>query len=91
MGAYFKFQQGSWAPILKEGHFIKGGVLITFSLKRTREWSSFSRGEGGVTDICGLYSNYFMGNALYDFYSRINKYQKTRSCAVLTRSFSDTY
>jgi len=31
-----------------------------------------------------------MENALYDFYSRVELYQKTHSFAALTRSFSDT-
>ena len=31
-----------------------------------------------------------MENALYDFYSLVELYQKTQSFAALTRSFSDT-
>ena len=31
-----------------------------------------------------------MENALYDFYSLVDTYQKTHSFATLTRSFSDT-
>ena len=31
-----------------------------------------------------------MGNALYDFHSLINTYQKTHSFAALTHSFLDT-
>ena len=31
-----------------------------------------------------------MGNALYDFYSLVNMYQKTHSFAALTHLFSDT-
>ena len=31
-----------------------------------------------------------MENALYDFYSLVELYQKTHSFAALTRSFSDT-
>ena len=31
-----------------------------------------------------------MGNALYDFYSLVEFYQKTHSFAALSRSFSDT-
>jgi len=31
-----------------------------------------------------------MENALYNFYSLIEEYQKTHSFATLTRSFSDT-
>ena len=31
-----------------------------------------------------------MGNALYDFYSLVNTYQKTHSFDALTHSFSDT-
>ena len=31
-----------------------------------------------------------MGNALYDFYSLDNTYQKTHSFAALTHFFSDT-
>ena len=31
-----------------------------------------------------------MENALYDFYSRVEDFQKTHSFATLTREFSDT-
>jgi len=31
-----------------------------------------------------------MENALYDFYSLVDTYQKTHSLGTLTRSFSDT-
>ena len=36
------------------------------------------------------YTNYTMENALYDFYSLVEEYQKTHSFATLTRSCSDT-
>ena len=46
-----------------------------------------------LSSMCSFgikYRDYTMGNALYDFYSFVEEYQKTHSFTMLTRSISDT-